>query len=55
MVLWEYTIISHLKHLRKSDTLYVGSKDGLAGPNHYLCSQFIYLVGLGILPWVVLG
>ena len=27
----------------------VGSKDGLARPNHYLGSQFIYLVGLGII------
>ena len=33
----------------------VGFKDRFAGPNYYLGSQFIYLVSLGILPWVVLS
>ena len=35
--------------------LSVGSKDELARPNCCLGSQFICVVGLGILPWVVLG
>ena len=33
----------------------VHTKDGFAGPNHYLGSQLICMVGLGILLWVVLG
>ena len=35
--------------------LSVGSKDGFAGLNRCLGSQFICVMGLGILPWVVLG
>ena len=33
----------------------VHTKDGFAGPNRYLGSQLICIVGLGILLWVVLG
>ena len=40
-------------HTKNKDT--VCSKDGLAGPNRYLDPQFICMVGLGILPWIILS
>jgi len=35
--------------------IYVRTKDKFVGPNRYLGSQLIYMVGLGILLWVILG